>query len=190
MQAAELRRRRRDVQVVFQDPYSSMNPRMLVSDIIEEGMIAQRIGANRAERLQRVDALLQQVGLEAEMKFRYPHEFSGGQRQRICIARALAVKPQLIICDEPTSALDVSVQAQILDLLRGLQRRLGLSYLLITHNIAVVEYLADQVAVMYQGRIVEQGDVDAVLEHPRHEYTRSLLAAVPVIDSRPRAQPA
>ena len=188
LQAAELRRRRSDVQVVFQDPYSSMNPRMLVSDIIEEGMIAQRIGGSRRQRLERVDDLLQQVGLEAEMKIRYPHEFSGGQRQRICIARALAVDPQLIICDEPTSALDVSVQAQILDLLRGLQRKLGLSYLLITHNIAVVEYLADRVAVMYQGRIVEQGDVDDVLEHPRHDYTRKLLAAVPVIDTRPRAQ--
>ncbi len=188
MQAAELRRRRSEVQVVFQDPYSSMNPRMMVSDIIEEGMIAQGIGADRAGRLRRVDELLLQVGLEADMKSRYPHEFSGGQRQRICIARALAVDPQLIICDEPTSALDVSVQAQILDLLRSLQHKLGLSYLLITHNIAVVEYLADRVAVMYQGRIVEQGDVDSVLEHPRDDYTRKLLAAVPVIDPRPRAR--
>ena len=175
----DLQKHRSDIQVVFQDPYSSMNPRMMVADIVAEGMIAQDIGRDREERLQRVDRLLQQVGLESGYKYRYPHEFSGGQRQRICIARALAVEPKLIVCDEPTSALDVSVQAQILDLLRKLQIELGLSYLFITHNISVVEYIAHYVAVMYQGRIVEQGGVDEVLYNPQHAYTRKLLAAVP-----------
>ncbi len=182
LSSSEMRRRRSDIQIIFQDPYSSMNPRMMISDIIEEGMIAQGIGNNRNQRLQRVEELLEQVGLQADMKFRYPHEFSGGQRQRVCIARALAVEPKLIICDEPTSALDVSVQAQILDLLRDLQNKLGLSYLLITHNIAVVEYLAHRVAVMYQGQIVEQGPVEQILENPTHYYTQTLLAAVPQID--------
>ncbi len=179
-----LRRRRSDIQVVFQDPYASMNPRMLIGDIIEEGMLAQKIGGNRQQRQERIEALLQQVGLKPEHKQRYPHEFSGGQRQRICIARALAVDPKLIICDEPTSALDVSVQAQILDLLKDLQKRLGIAYLFITHNIAVVEYLAHYVAVMYQGRIVEQGKVDDVLLNPQHDYTRQLLKAVPRPPSR------
>ncbi len=138
--------------------------------------------AGSTERPARVDALLDQVGLSAEMKNRYPHEFSGGQRQRIAIARALSVNPKLIICDEPTSALDVSVQAQILNLLKELQDRLGLAYLFITHNISVVEYLAHEVAVMYLGRIVETGTVDEVLNRPKHPYTRALLSAVPVID--------
>jgi ABC-type microcin C transport system duplicated ATPase subunit YejF len=177
----EMRKRRTDIQVVFQDPYSSMNPRMMVSDIIMEGMIAQNIGSSLEDRLQRVDKLLDQVGLLPEHKFRYPHEFSGGQRQRICIARALAVEPKLIVCDEPTSALDVSVQAQILHLLKRLQDELGLAYLFITHNISVVEYIAHYVAVMYEGRIVEQGKVDAVLYHPQHPYTQKLLSAVPRI---------
>ena len=177
----QLRRRRRDIQVVFQDPYASMNPRMMISDIIQEGMIAQDMGGSPGERQQRVDALLQQVGLLPEHKHRYPHEFSGGQRQRICIARALAVQPSLIICDEPTSSLDTSVQAQILKLLVSLQQQFSLSYLLITHNIGVVEYMAHRVAVMYQGRIVEQGPVATVLQQPQHDYTRRLLAAVPRI---------
>ena len=172
---------RSNIQIVFQDPYSSMNPRMMVSDIIMEGMIAQNIGRSREERLDRVDSLLEQVGLQTDYKYRYPHEFSGGQRQRICIARALAVEPQLIICDEPTSALDVSVQAQILYLLKKLQKELGLAYLFITHNISVVEYLAHYVLVMYQGRIVEQGNVNEVLFNPQHEYTKQLLSAVPRI---------
>ena len=179
----DMQKHRSDIQVVFQDPYSSMNPRMMVADIVAEGMIAQNIGQNHEERLQRVDNLLQQVGLEPEYKYRYPHEFSGGQRQRICIARALAVEPRLIVCDEPTSALDVSVQAQILELLKKLQKELGLAYLFITHNISVVEYIAHYVAVMYQGRIVEQGEVDEVLYNPKHAYTRKLLAAVPRIRS-------
>jgi peptide/nickel transport system ATP-binding protein len=177
-----LRRRRRDFQIIFQDPFSSMNPRMSVGDIVEEGMVAQRIGGSAAQRRQRVEELLRQVGLRAEHLRRYPHEFSGGQRQRICIARTLAVNPKLIVCDEPTSALDVSVQAQILNLLRDLQDRLALSYLFITHNISVVSYLADRIAVMYLGRIVEQGLVDEVLDRPQHPYTQALLSAVPMID--------
>jgi peptide/nickel transport system ATP-binding protein len=178
-----LRRQRREFQFIFQDPYSSMNPRMRVGDIVEEGMIVQRIGATREERRRRVAELFEQVGLAAEHLQRYPHEFSGGQRQRICIARALAVDPRLVICDEPTSALDVSVQAQILNLLKHLQNRLGLSYLFITHNLSVVAYLADRVAVMYLGRIVEEGPVAEVLEHPLHPYTQALLSVVPRIDS-------
>ncbi|HMM76310.1 MAG TPA: ABC transporter ATP-binding protein [Gammaproteobacteria bacterium] len=176
-----LRRRRRHLQIVFQDSYAAMNPRMLVGDIVAEGMVAQGIGGSRAGRAARVAELLAQVGLAPEHAARYPHEFSGGQRQRICIARALAVDPKLIVCDEPTSALDVSVQAQILDLLRYLQQRLGLSFLFITHNLGVVAELAHRVAVMHRGRIVEQGPVDEVLFAPAHEYTRQLLAAVPKI---------
>jgi ABC-type microcin C transport system duplicated ATPase subunit YejF len=181
MTGKELRIQRSDIQIVFQDPYSSMNPRMMIKDIVEEGMIAQGIGDTRADREQKVDKLLEQVGLETKYKFRYPHEFSGGQRQRICIARALAVNPKLLICDEPTSALDVSVQAQILALLKDLQQRLGLAYLFITHNIGVVEYIAHYVAVMYEGEIVEQGKVDDVMLKPKHPYTQKLLAAVPQI---------
>jgi peptide/nickel transport system ATP-binding protein len=177
-----LRSRRSDFQIIFQDPYSSMNPRMSIVDIIEEGMIAQRIGANSEQRRQRAQELLRQVGLRPEHIHRYPHEFSGGQRQRICIARALAVNPKLIVCDEPTSALDVSVQAQILNLLQDLQRELGLSFLFITHDLSVVSYIADRVAVMYLGRIVEEGEVHEVLENPKHPYTQALLSAVPRID--------
>ena len=178
----ELRARRNQIQIIFQDPYASLNPRMRVAEIIEEGMLALGIGDSGKERQRRIDLLLDEVGLAPEMKLRYPHEFSGGQRQRIAIARALSVEPRLIVCDEPTSALDVSVQAQILNLLKTLQTRKGLSYLFITHNIAVVEFLAHEVAVMYLGRIVEQGPVDAVLHAPRHPYTRALLSAVPQID--------
>ena len=181
LDAATMRRYRAQLQVVFQDPVASMNPRMMVGDIIKEGMLAQNIGASTAERDRRVAELLEQVGLELSHARRYPHEFSGGQRQRICIARALAVEPRLLICDEPTSALDVSVQAQILALLRDLQERLGLSYLFVTHNIGVVAYIAHHVAVMQSGRIVEQGTVDEVLHRPQHDYTRQLLAAVPII---------
>ena len=173
---------RRAIQMVFQDPFGSLNPRMRIGEIIEEGMLALNVEADGAKRAWIVEQLLQRVGLDGSMAARYPHEFSGGQRQRIAIARALAVNPKLIICDEPTSALDVSVQAQILNLLRGLQHEFGLSYLFITHNIAVVDYLAHDVAVMYLGRIVEQGPADDVLRDPRHPYTRTLLAAVPGID--------
>ncbi|MGW8229054.1 MAG: ABC transporter ATP-binding protein [Gammaproteobacteria bacterium] len=182
LKAEKLRRLRAQMQIIFQDPFSSMNPRMMVSSILEEGMRAQGIGGTEAERRQRSEALLAHVGLQAEAVTRYPHEFSGGQRQRICIARALAVEPHLIICDEPTSALDVSVQAQTLNLLKDLQTEMGLSYLFITHNLSVVAYLAHEVAVMYLGRIVEQGTVTAILENPQHPYTEALLSAVPTID--------
>ncbi len=184
----ELRALRRHFQIIFQDPYASLNPRMLVGEILEEGMRAQGIGASRVERREKVAQLLQQVGLPADATSRYPHEFSGGQRQRISIARALAVEPELIVCDEPTSALDVSVQAQVLNLLKRLQDELGLSYLFITHNLSVVEYLAQEVAVMYLGRIVERGSVDEVLQSPKHPYTEALLSAVPVIDPREKRQ--
>jgi peptide/nickel transport system ATP-binding protein len=179
---AELRPRRGAMQIIFQDPYASLNPRLRVAEILLEGMRSLGIGANDAERTTGLRDLLVDVGLPADALERYPHEFSGGQRQRIAIARALAVNPKLIVCDEPTSALDVSVQAQILNLLRSLQQRLGIAYLFITHNIAVVDYLAHEVAVMYQGKIVERGAVDDVLRRPQHPYTRQLLAAVPTID--------
>jgi len=187
-QGEKLRRLRREFQIIFQDPASSMNPRMLVEDIILEGMQAQKIGANRAERGERAQQLLRQVGLPENSLGRYPHEFSGGQRQRIAIARALAVSPRLIVCDEPTSALDVSVQAQVLNLLKELQQTLQLSYLFITHNIAVVSYLAHDVAVMYLGRIVERGPVKQILEGALHPYTQALLNAVPVPDPNHRRE--
>ncbi|MBI1285340.1 MAG: dipeptide ABC transporter ATP-binding protein [Thiobacillus sp.] len=172
---------RRQAQMVFQDPFSSLNPRMRVADILLEGMDALGVGAAR-DRRDAVARLLEQVGLPDDAGGRYPHAFSGGQRQRIAIARALAVSPRLVICDEPTSALDVSVQAQILNLLKDLQDSLGLAYLFITHNLAVVEYLARDVAVMYLGRIVEQGATADVLRSPRHPYTQALVSAVPRID--------
>ncbi len=177
-----LRAQRRHLQIIFQDPFGSLSPRMRVAEIVEEGILALQPEIGAQERAVRVDELLRQVGLSAEMKMRYPHEFSGGQRQRIAIARALAVEPRLIVCDEPTSALDVSVQAQILNLLGDLQQRLGLTYLFITHNIAVVEFLAHEVAVMYLGRIVETGTTEEVLGNPCHPYTQALLSAAPAID--------
>jgi peptide/nickel transport system ATP-binding protein len=179
---------RRRMQMIFQDPFASLNPRMSVGEIIGEGMSALRIDMQRQGRGAAIAAVLEQVGLEAAAASRYPHEFSGGQRQRIAIARALAVQPDLVICDEPTSALDVSVQAQILNLLATLQADLGLAYLFITHNFAVVDHLAHEVAVMYLGRIVERGTVDEVLRSPQHPYTRALLSAVP--STRLDAQPA
>jgi peptide/nickel transport system ATP-binding protein len=174
-----LKAARRDIQIIFQDPYASLDPRMRVFEILEEGLTALRPEMDATARRARLEQLADQVGLRRESLERYPHEFSGGQRQRIAIARALAVQPKLIVCDEPTSALDVSVQAQILNLLETLQRELGLSYLFITHNIGVVEYIADEVAVMQAGRIVEQGVSEQVLGSPAHTYTRTLLAAVP-----------
>ncbi len=172
---------RRQAQMVFQDPFSSLNPRMRVADILLEGMDALGVGA-AGGRQDAMTHLLRQVGLPDDAGGRYPHAFSGGQRQRIAIARALAVSPRLVICDEPTSALDVSVQAQILNLLKDLQVDLGLAYLFITHNLAVVEYLAHDVAVMYLGRIVEQGPAAGVLRAPRHPYTQALVSAVPRIE--------
>ena len=183
-----LRRRRADFQIIFQDPASSMNPRMLVEDIIAEGLVVQKIGADRGARRRIVTEMLEQVGLSASALKRYPHEFSGGQRQRIAIARALVLRPKLVVCDEPTSALDVSVQAQILNLLADLQREMGLAYLFITHNLSVVAYLADEIAVMYLGRIVEQGSVGEVMSAPSHPYTEALLSAVPRIDPGTRRE--
>jgi peptide/nickel transport system ATP-binding protein len=170
---------RREVQLVFQDPFASLNPRMRVSELLQEGLVALCPALDAAQRQARITTLCEQVGLRPDALARYPHEFSGGQRQRIAIARALAVQPRLLVCDEPTSALDVSVQAQILNLLRQLQRELGVAYLFITHNLAVVECLADAVVVMQHGRVVEQGPVEAVLGHPTQPYTQQLLAAVP-----------
>jgi peptide/nickel transport system ATP-binding protein len=170
---------RRRIQIIFQDPFASLNPRLRVQEVLEEGMVALRPDWSPPERRSRLDALVEQVGLRPDALGRYPHEFSGGQRQRIAIARALAVEPDLIVCDEPTSALDVSVQAQILNLLERLQRELGLALVLITHNIAVVEFLADDIAVMHRGRIEEQGPAGEVLAAPRSAYTRTLLDAVP-----------
>lgn len=176
---------RRYLQMIFQDPYASLNPRLRISEIIAEGMLAQKV-VNSLEQCQpEIDRLLERVHLPISIKNRFPHEFSGGQRQRICIARALAMKPKLIICDEPTSALDVVVQMEILHLLHELQQIYGLSYLLITHNIAVVAFLADYVGVMHRGRIVEQGGVEQILFRPQQAYTRELLKSVPKYDLGP-----
>lgn len=173
---------RKRMQIIFQDPYASLNPRMTVGAIIQEGMQAHGIGDSTEERERRVAELLQRVGLSPDMVTRYPHEFSGGQRQRIGIARCLAVDPEFIVCDEATSALDVSVQAQILNLLKSLQDDFNLTYLFITHNLSVVEYFADEVAVMYLGRIVERGATEEIFDAPKHPYTRALLSAVPKMD--------
>jgi peptide/nickel transport system ATP-binding protein len=176
-----MRRMRARMQVVFQDPFSSLNPRMTIQTLLERPMEIH-LKLSGTERQARIIELLEKVGLRTEHRGRYPHEFSGGQRQRIAIARALSVNPEFIVLDEPTSALDVSVQAQILNLLKELQSNLGLAYLFITHNISVVEYIADKVAVMYLGRIIERGTVDEVLSNPKHPYTQALLSAVPVIE--------
>ena len=177
----DLRQTRRQMQIVFQDPYSSLNPRMRVSDIVEEPLIVHRLGS-KAERRERVRELFALVGLDAGHLARYPHEFSGGQRQRIGLARALALNPSLVIADEPVSALDVSVQAQVVNLLMDLQQRLKLTYLLIAHDLRLVEHICSRVAVMYLGRIVEIGETPKLFASPQHPYTKALLSAIPVPD--------
>jgi peptide/nickel transport system ATP-binding protein len=179
LDSSQLQASRQKLQIIFQNPFGSLNPRMRVKEILEEGMLSLHPEWSSDQRQTDLCLLLEQVGLRPDALDRYPHEFSGGQRQRIAIARALAVKPSLIVCDEPTSALDVSVQAQILNLLKELQQELSVSYLFITHNIGVVDYLADKVAVMHAGRIVEFGETDKVLHSPEHPYTQTLLSAVP-----------
>mgnify|MGYP000850605313 CR=1 FL=1 len=179
LRGAALRAMRRDMQIIFQDPLGSLNPRLRVESIVGEALTVHGLVRSAAERRERVAELLRRVGLSPDALWRYPHEFSGGQRQRIGIARALALRPKLIICDEPVSALDVSIQSQILNLLNELQAEFGLSYLLIAHNLAVVRHASDRVAVMYKGRIVELAPTDELFDNPQHPYTRTLLAAVP-----------
>ena len=178
---------RRRMQIVFQDPYASLNPRMTVAEILGEALDTHKLAQHR--RAERIGELLERVGLNADHSRRYPHEFSGGQRQRIGIARALAVEPDFIVADEPVSALDVSVQAQVLNLLQDLQRDLGLTMLFVAHDLAVVDYLCDEVVVMYLGRVMERGPTSEVYARPRHPYTRALLSAAPVPDPRaPRSR--
>ncbi|HEY6018268.1 MAG TPA: ATP-binding cassette domain-containing protein [Gaiellaceae bacterium] len=179
----EMRRMRREMQIVFQDPYASLNPRMTVGDIVGEPLLVHGIG-NRRGRKETVRKLLDVVGFDPGYVNRYPHEFSGGQRQRIGIARALALNPKLIVCDEPVSALDVSIQAQILNLLKDLQRDFGLTYLFIAHDLAVVRTMSDRIAVMNRGKLVEIGPAEQVYTRPENDYTKALLAAVPVPDPR------
>ena len=178
----DLKEFRKQAQMIFQDPYASLNGRMKVRDIIAEGMDIHGIVKTRAERDAKVNELLKMVGLNPEHANRYPHEFSGGQRQRIGIARALAVNPRFIVCDEPISALDVSIQAQIVNLLKQLQKEQQLTYLFIAHDLSMVKYISDRIAVMYQGKIVELGTADAVYHQPFHPYTKSLLSAIPLPD--------
>ncbi|TET88961.1 MAG: ABC transporter ATP-binding protein, partial [Sulfurovum sp.] len=180
LSGTELKPYRRKIQVIFQDPFSALNPRMTIGDIIREGMVSLGVGSkDRVSQDEHIRELLLKVDLEAEHAHRYPHEFSGGQRQRIGIARALAVEPELIICDEPTSALDVTVRSQVLKLLKKLQQESGVSYLFITHDLSIVPIIADEVAVMKDGKIVEHGSVVNVMENPQHEYTQKLLASAP-----------
>ena len=178
---SQLRRARPRIQMVFQDPYASLNPRMRIGDIIAEPIVLhERVDGRETER--RVGELLERVGLPATAARRYPHEFSGGQRQRVGVARALAAKPDLIVADEPVSALDVSIQAQLLNLLKDLQRDFGLTYLFISHDLSVVRYVCDRIAIMYLGRVVEEGDNESIFERPRHPYTKALLSAIPIAD--------
>ncbi len=179
MREHEFRPYRRRMQMIFQDPFGSLNPRLSILQIVGEALEIHFPAMNREERRARVAELMKQVGLKPEMMERYPHEFSGGQRQRIGIARALAVKPEFIVCDEPVSALDVSVQAQIVNLLQDLQDELGLTYLFIAHDLAVVEHISDHVLVMYHGKVVESASAEQIYESPQHDYTKKLLAAVP-----------
>jgi oligopeptide/dipeptide ABC transporter ATP-binding protein len=187
LRGAELRALRRDLQIIFQDPYSSLNPRMTVARIVGEGLVIHRLGST-SEREEKVKRTLERVGLAADCLHRYPHEFSGGQRQRIGIARALVLDPRFIVCDEAVSALDVSIQAQIVNLLADLQDELGMAYLFIAHDLAVVEHISDRVAVMYLGEIVETAPTRAIFDSPLHPYTKALLSAVPVPDPKAKRE--
>ena len=185
---AQMRSIRRKMQMVYQDPFGSLNPRMKVGSIIGEPLRVHGMAGDKAQYHARIASLMKTVGLLEDMAERYPHEFSGGQRQRICIARALALDPQLIICDEPVSALDVSIQAQVVNLLMDLQERLGLTYLFIAHDLSVVRHISNRVAVMYLGKIVEEAERDTLFKTPKHPYTKALLAAVPEADPEIEAQ--
>ncbi len=180
--ATELRKLRRNMQIIFQDPYASLNPRMTVESILAEPLEIHGLATTREEKRKRIFKLLDIVGLRREAISRYPHEFSGGQRQRICIARALAVEPEFIVCDEPVSALDVSIQAQIVNLMQDLQKELGLTYLFIAHDLKVVEHISNRVAVMYLGKIAELAEAEELYQNPRHPYTQALLSAIPLPD--------
>jgi oligopeptide transport system ATP-binding protein len=181
----DLFRLRRDIQMIFQDPYSSLNPRMTIGEIVREPLLVHRVGT-KAEQVEKVRELLEIVGLPGDMLGRYPHEFSGGQRQRVGLARALTLEPKLVIADEPVSALDVSVQSQVLNLMVRLQRERGLTYVFISHDLSVVEYISDVIGIMYLGRIVEVGSVETIFERAAHPYTRALIEAIPVPDPRDR----
>jgi oligopeptide transport system ATP-binding protein len=181
----DLFRLRRDIQMIFQDPYSSLNPRMTIGEIVREPLLVHRVGT-KAEQVEKVRELLEIVGLPGDMLGRYPHEFSGGQRQRVGLARALTLEPKLVIADEPVSALDVSVQSQVLNLMVRLQRERSLTYVFISHDLSVVEYISDVIGIMYLGRIVEMGSVETIFEHAAHPYTRALIEAIPVPDPRDR----
>lgn len=178
----ELRKERQNIQMVFQDPYTSLNPKMTVGEIIEEPLIIHKLGRNKQERVQKVLEMIERVGLRKDQYYRYPHEFSGGQRQRIGLARALILNPKIIVCDEPVSALDVSIQSQILNLLSDIKKEMNVSYLFISHNMSVVRYVSDRIAVMYLGHIVEVAPADELFSNPKHPYTQALLSAVPEAD--------
>jgi oligopeptide transport system ATP-binding protein len=186
--ASKMKPFRRRMQIIFQDPYSSLNPRMTVGSILEEPLLIHHLCNSAGDRRDRIKQLLERVGLPQEAADRYPHEFSGGQRQRVGIARALAVEPEFIVCDEPVSALDVSIQAQIVNLLMDLQEQLNLTYLFISHDLRIVEHISHRVAVMYLGKIVEEGDKAALYQSPQHPYTRALLSSVPVVSKKKRTE--
>ncbi|MDF1810471.1 MAG: ATP-binding cassette domain-containing protein [Phycisphaerales bacterium] len=184
----ELQKLRRDMQIVFQDPAGSLNPRMRIAAIVGEPLVIHGMVSSKAELRERVESILERCGMPRAAADRYPHEFSGGQRQRIGIARALALEPKFIVCDEPTSALDVSIQAQVINLLMDLQEEFNLSYLFISHDMAVIQHVCKRIAVMYKGKIVEEGSRDEIIDNPQHRYTQSLLSAVPEPDPHRKAE--
>ncbi|HOZ12536.1 MAG: ATP-binding cassette domain-containing protein [Thermotogaceae bacterium] len=180
IRGSELRGLKKNIQMIFQDPYSSLNPRMRVKNIIAEGIKTHHLASGRQDLLDKVADMMKKVGLSADHMYRFPHEFSGGQRQRIGIARALAVEPQLILCDEPVSALDVSIQAQVVNLLKDLQNQFGLTYVFVAHDLAVIKHISDRIGVMYLGKMVEMTDKRSLFNHPMHPYTRALISAIPI----------